>query len=47
MISVAGFVSKLGLITESKGVCPIESCVKLFTNAVPAGPFLSPITRST
>ena len=46
-ISVAGFVKRLGRMTESRGVCPAESWVIPVANAVPTGPFLSPIITST
>ena len=46
IISVAGFVGKSGLTTDNKGVCPTDILPILVANAVPTGPFLSPIIKS-
>jgi len=46
-IRVAGFGGRFGLITERSGVCPAESWARPLAKAVPTGPSLSPISRST
>ena len=46
-MSVCGFGGRFGRMTASSGVCPAERFESPLAKAVPIGPFLSPIRRST